>query len=71
MTRSIAALLTSGRELCFGAADAMSPDLGAAFDHAVLWYLAQPSALTGTILPLLDRVPAATGGAPQLCGTPR
>jgi alpha-glucoside transport system substrate-binding protein len=71
VTRSIAALLTSGRELCFGAADAMSPDLGAAFDHAVLWYLAQPSALAGTILPLLARVPAAAGGTPQICGTPR
>jgi alpha-glucoside transport system substrate-binding protein len=71
VTRSIAALLTSGRRLCFGAADAMSPDLAAAFDHAVLWYLAQPSALATTILPQLARVPAAAGGAPRLCGAPR
>jgi alpha-glucoside transport system substrate-binding protein len=70
VTRSIAALLTSGRELCFGAADAMPPDLGAAFDHAVLWYLAQPSALTSTILPQLGRVPPSQGNSPQVCGTP-
>lgn len=71
VTRGIATLLTSGRELCFGAADAMPPDLGAAFDHAVLWDLAQPSALTGKILPDLDRVPATRGSPPQVCGRPR
>jgi len=70
VTRSIAALLTSGRELCFGAADAMAPDLGAAFDHAVLWDLAQPSALTKTILPGLARVPAVGGGPASVCGKP-
>jgi alpha-glucoside transport system substrate-binding protein len=71
VTRGIATLLTSGRELCFGAADAMPPDLGAAFDHAVLWDLSQPSALTGKILPELARVPAAQGTPPQVCGRPR
>jgi len=70
VTRSIATLLTSGRELCFGAADAMTPDLGAAFDHAVLWDLAQPSALTTTILPGLARVPPGTSPTPSLCGKP-
>jgi alpha-glucoside transport system substrate-binding protein len=70
VTRSIAALLISGRELCFGAADAMPPDLGAAFDHAVLWYLAQPSALTRAILPQLARVRPAQGSPPRVCGTP-
>jgi len=71
VTRGIATLLTSGRELCFGAADAMPPDLGAAFDHAVLWDLAQPSALTGKILPGLARVPATQRTPPAACGTPR
>ena len=70
VTRSIAALLTSGRELCFGAADAMPPDLGAAFDHAALWYLAQPSALTRAILPQLARVRPFEGSSPHVCGTP-
>ena len=70
VTRGIAALLTSGRELCFGAADAMPPELGAAFDHAVLWNLAQPSALSSLILPDLDRVPAAQQSAPAVCGKP-
>jgi alpha-glucoside transport system substrate-binding protein len=70
VTRSIATLLTSGRELCFGAADAMTPDLGAAFDHAVLWDLAQPSALTKSILPGLARVPSGAGGPPAVCGKP-
>ena len=70
VTRSIATLLTSGRELCFGAADAMAPDLGAAFDHAVLWDLAQPSALTTTILPGLARVPSGARHPAALCGKP-
>jgi alpha-glucoside transport system substrate-binding protein len=68
VTRGIAALLTSGRELCFGAADAMPPELGAAFDHAVLWDLAQPSALSTAILPELDRVPATQHSSPTVCG---
>jgi alpha-glucoside transport system substrate-binding protein len=70
VTRGIATLLTSGRELCFGAADAMPPELGAAFDHAVLWDLAQPSALSSTILPGLQRVPAARSGSATVCGKP-
>jgi alpha-glucoside transport system substrate-binding protein len=70
VTRSIAALLTSGRELCFGAADAMAPDLGAAFDHAALWDLAQPSALTTAILPGLARVPSSASSPPAVCGKP-
>jgi alpha-glucoside transport system substrate-binding protein len=70
VTRSIAALLTAGRQLCFGAADAMPPDLGVAFDHAVLWYLAQPSALTRAIFPQLAHVRPHQGSAPHVCGTP-
>jgi alpha-glucoside transport system substrate-binding protein len=70
VTRAIATVLTSGRELCFGAADAMAPDLGAAFDHAVLWDLAQPSSLTRTILPGLARVPRSSGSPPTVCGKP-
>lgn len=70
VTRSIATLLTSGRELCFGAADAMAPDLGAAFDHAILWDLAQPAALTRTILPGLARVPSGAGSPSSVCGKP-
>jgi alpha-glucoside transport system substrate-binding protein len=70
VTRGVAALLTSGRELCFGAADAMPPELGAAFDHAVLWDLAQPSALSTAILPGLARVPAVRGSPLTVCGKP-
>lgn len=70
VTRGIAALLTSGRELCFGAADAMAPDLGTAFDHAVLWDLAQPSALTTAILPALTRVQSRSSSPPAVCGKP-
>jgi hypothetical protein len=70
VTRGIAALLTSGREPCFGAADAMPPELGAAFDHAVLWDLAQPSALSTTILPELARVPATQHSSSTVCGKP-
>jgi alpha-glucoside transport system substrate-binding protein len=71
VTRGIAALLTSGRDLCFGAADAMPPELGAAFDHAVLWDLAQPSALLTAILPELARVPATRPSSPTVCGETR
>jgi hypothetical protein len=56
--------------LCFGAADAMPPELGAAFDHAVLWDLAQPSALSTAILPELARVPATQHSSPTVCGKP-
>lgn len=70
-TRQIAGLLTSGqRELCFGASDAMSPDLETAFDRAILVYLADPAELTTTVLPELARVPADAGNTPAVCGTP-
>jgi alpha-glucoside transport system substrate-binding protein len=69
-TRRIATLLTSGQELCFGASDAMPPDLSAAFDHAILAYLANPAALTSTILPELSRVPHGSSSAPAVCGMP-
>jgi len=69
-TKKIAALLTSGdrRELCFGASDAMSPDLSAAFDQAILEYLADPTALVSTILPELAKVPPGAGRPPAVCG---
>jgi alpha-glucoside transport system substrate-binding protein len=68
-TKKIAAMLTSGnRELCFGAADAMSPDLSAAFDQAILEYLADPSALVTRILPELAQVPPDSGRTPTVCG---
>ena len=68
-TQRIATLLTSGqRELCFGASDAMSPDLSAAFDHAILEYLADPAALTSTVLPELSKVPPDSRSAPPVCG---
>jgi alpha-glucoside transport system substrate-binding protein len=70
VTRGIATLLTSGRELCFGAADAMPTELGAAFDHAVLWDVAQPSALSTAILPGLQHVPATPESSPTVCGKP-
>jgi alpha-glucoside transport system substrate-binding protein len=70
-TKKIAAMLTSGkRELCFGASDAMSPDLSVAFDQAILEYLADPSALTTRILPELAQVPSASGTPPTVCGMP-
>ncbi len=68
-TQRIATLLTSGQpELCFGAADAMSPDLNAAFDHAILKYLTEPAALNSTVLPELSKVPADSRSAPSVCG---
>lgn len=68
-TQRIATLLTSGqRELCFGASDAMSPDLSAAFDHAILEYLADPAALASTVLPELSKVPPDSRSAPSVCG---
>lgn len=69
--RMLAKLLTSGRELCFGASDAMSQELSTAFDHAVLAYLADPrkTVLTHTILPDLDKL-KSTGSQPKVCGQP-
>lgn len=75
--QDLATLLTPGRELCFGASDAMPPDLSAAFDKAILEYLADPAPkfLTGTILPGLENVQKAQklsklSSPPQVCGTP-
>jgi alpha-glucoside transport system substrate-binding protein len=68
----IAALLQKG-ELCFGAADAMPPNLEAAFDQAILEYLADPSVevLTSRILPELAQVAKANpGSGPRVCGPP-
>jgi alpha-glucoside transport system substrate-binding protein len=73
-TRQIAALLlTGGRELCFGAADAMAPDLSAAFYDAVLEDLADPGALATRILPELNQIAtsgahSAPGVASNVCG---
>jgi alpha-glucoside transport system substrate-binding protein len=68
--RKIAPMLRKG-ELCFGAADAMPPDLEAAFDQAVLEYLADPVALTSRILPELSEAAEANPGpGPQVCGSP-
>ncbi len=55
----IAALLqpNAGRTLCFSIADAMQPNLAAAFYQAVTAYVAEPSALSlTTLLGELDRV---------------
>jgi alpha-glucoside transport system substrate-binding protein len=69
----IAAMLRSGYTLCFSAADAMDPDVSAAFYRAVLNY-ANGEDLT-ELLKALDRVQKemrAPGSAPPtpLCGTP-
>jgi alpha-glucoside transport system substrate-binding protein len=53
--RDIAKLLQSGRTLCFSAADAMTPDLSAAFYQAVLDYVQKPDDLT-TFLQELDKI---------------
>ncbi len=55
----IAALLqpNAGRTLCFSIADAMQPNLAAAFYQAVTGYVAEPSALSlTTLLGELDKV---------------
>jgi alpha-glucoside transport system substrate-binding protein len=66
--RRIARLITTARELCFGAADAMAPELSAAFDHEVLRYLAEPTTLRSTILPALDTVARHNrADAPDVC----
>jgi alpha-glucoside transport system substrate-binding protein len=67
VTRDIASLLTGGHTLCFGASDAMSPDLSAAFYQAVLDYLQDPKALP-MILGEMAKVPLKAG--PPVCGTP-
>jgi alpha-glucoside transport system substrate-binding protein len=75
----IAGLLTH-RELCFSAADAMPPELGADFYQAILEYLAAPNlaapkTLTSTILPELQSAAnsvRSTGAADaaSVCGGP-
>lgn len=73
-TRQIATLLrTRGRELCFGAADAMAPGLSAAFYDAVLEDLADPGALVSRVLPELNKITtpgtqSAPGVAQNVCG---
>lgn len=76
LTQGIARTLVhgSGFTLCFDASDAMPPDLGDAFDHAVLQYLHDPADLP-SILKGLDRAqtaePSSTARAPgDVCGTP-
>jgi alpha-glucoside transport system substrate-binding protein len=71
------ARLLGRRELCFGAADAMPPDLSADFYQAVLEYLAVPKTktLTSTILPELQAAAnsvrlTSTADAPSVCGGP-
>ncbi|GGR89438.1 ABC transporter substrate-binding protein [Streptomyces humidus] len=65
-------LHTSAYTLCFSAADAMDPDVSAAFYRAVLEYA--DGAAEGPLLKALDKVQAALGSArstsPPLCGTP-
>ncbi|MDX3119060.1 ABC transporter substrate-binding protein [Streptomyces scabiei] len=65
-------LHTSAYTLCFSAADAMDPDVSAAFYRAVLEYA--DGAAEGPLLKALDKVQAALGLArstsPPLCATP-
>jgi len=77
VTRDIAKLLFSQRQLCFGASDSMPPALSEAFDNAVLDYISAPDTLTSKILPELERVrqdaEAEEDHVPALhpvCGTP-
>jgi alpha-glucoside transport system substrate-binding protein len=70
--RPLAEMLRRG-ELCFGAADAMPPNLETAFDQAILEYLADPGALTSRILPELAKEASASprlAPGPQVCGPP-
>ncbi|KUO21804.1 extracellular solute-binding protein [Streptomyces dysideae] len=70
----IAGMLRSGHTLCFSAADAMDPDVSAAFYRAVLNF-ADGAELTG-LLQALDRVskemrdPPPPSPPSPLCGTP-
>lgn len=67
----IAGMLRSGYTLCFSAADAMDPDVSAAFYRAVLNY-ANGADLT-ELLKALDRVQKEMRDSPPptpLCGTP-
>ncbi|GAA4069955.1 ABC transporter substrate-binding protein [Streptomyces shaanxiensis] len=69
----VAAMLRSGHTLCFSAADAMDPDVSAAFYRAVLEYV-NGADLKG-LLGALDRVRQRLGTddsppSTPLCGTP-
>ncbi|MGW6905235.1 ABC transporter substrate-binding protein [Streptomyces sp. NPDC054940] len=67
----IAGMLRSGHTLCFSAADAMDPDVSAAFYRAVMEYV-NGEDLTG-LLKALDQVQQHLGDSPRptpLCGTP-
>ncbi|WP_175647574.1 ABC transporter substrate-binding protein [Streptomyces cyaneochromogenes] len=69
----VAAMLRSGHTLCFSAADAMDPDVSAAFYRAVLEYV-KGAELKG-LLEALDRVRQRLGTddsppSTPLCGTP-
>jgi alpha-glucoside transport system substrate-binding protein len=68
-TESIARLLGQ-RELCFGAGDAMPPDLSADFDQAILEYLAAPKTLVSGILPELAAATPPVTGTLRVCGRP-
>ncbi|MDF3301966.1 extracellular solute-binding protein [Streptomyces tropicalis] len=64
----------SGYTLCFGAADAMAPDMSAAFYRAVLTYVGQKGADLPTLLAELDLLQRKLGpagkspvGADRLC----
>ncbi|MFI5551131.1 ABC transporter substrate-binding protein [Streptomyces sp. NPDC051738] len=67
----IAGMLRSGHTLCFSAADAMDPDVSAAFYRAVMEYV-NGEDLT-KLLKALDRVQEHLGDSPRptpLCGAP-
>lgn len=65
------ARLLRQRELCFSAADAMPPDLEAAFDQEILEYMADPPTLTRRILPQLAAEQHANAPSNlQVCGQP-
>ncbi|MEU1177829.1 extracellular solute-binding protein [Streptomyces sp. NPDC005820] len=74
--RRIAALLRpgSGHTLCFGAADAMTPDVSAAFYRAVLDYATDASKDPTRLLDALDDVQKKLGSSPvpatKLCADP-
>ncbi|MEW2511120.1 hypothetical protein [Streptomyces sp. NPDC046870] len=67
----------SGHTLCFGAADAMTPDVSAAFYRAVLTYATQDGPDPSTLLTKLDRLQSKLGDAgrspvptDRLCASP-
>jgi alpha-glucoside transport system substrate-binding protein len=64
------ARLLGQRELCFGAGDAMPPELSADFDQAILEYLAAPKTLVSGILPELEAATPPATDALRVCGRP-